>query len=109
MKAGDLKYRIVVERYTVTEDPLGGETKTWAEFTRPYAAITFGTGRERREAAQESASAPATFHVRRNTKTKTISPADRIVFDGSEWDIASSVPSKAFREGIDITAVRRTA
>lgn len=109
MKAGPRKYLITVQRYTVTEDPLGGETKAWTDLTQLYAAVSFGTGKERREAAQESASAPATFHVLRTPKAATITPADRLTFDGSDWDISSAVPSKEFREGIDVTATRRTA
>ena len=109
MKAGDLKYRITIQRFTTTELPSGEETKGWAEYATCYAAVTFGTGKERRQAAQETASAPATFHIRRNSKTATVTPADRLAFDGSDWDIQSSVPSKEFRAGIDITATRRTA
>lgn len=109
MKAGDLKYRITIQRITSTTDPLGGETKEWADLASCYAAITFGTGKERRQAAQETASAPATFHIRRNSTTATLTPADRVSFDGSDWDIISAVPSREFRADIDITAVRRTA
>lgn len=109
MKAGSLKYRVVIQRYTTATLPTGEETKDWTDFARTSAAITFGTGKERRQAAQETASAPATFHIRRTIKTATITPADRLVFDGSEWEIVSAVPSKVFGEGVDITAVRRTA
>lgn len=103
-----MKYRITVQRYTTTTSPLGGEAKVWADYVQVWAEVSFGTGKERREAAQMTASAPATFHVLRNSKTATITPADRLTFDGGEWDITSAVPSKIYNDGIDITATRRT-
>lgn len=109
MKAGAMKYRVTIQRYSTTELPSGEETKAWADYATCYAAITFGTGRERREAAQETASAPATFHIRRSAKTATVTPADRLSFDGSDWDIISAVPSREFKVGVDLTATRRTA
>ncbi len=72
-----------------------------------FAEVKFGTGAERREAAQESASAPATFRVLRTDLTAVVTPKDRIVFDSSYWDITSAVPL-GFNEGVEITAVRRT-
>lgn len=109
MKAGPLKYRIGVQRFATVELPSGEESKQWADYTSAYAEISFGTGKERREAAQETASAPATFYVRRNAETATITPADRVTFDGSDWDISSVSPSREFHAGLDIVATRRTA
>ena len=65
--------------------------------------MIYGTGTERRQAAQEKASISATFRVRDDSFTRAVKPADhRIQYDDKVWDIASSV---AFgRDGRDITA-----
>lgn len=81
----------------------------WAEFAREYAAVTFGRGTERRAAAQEQASAAATFHVLSNPKTRDVSVTDRIVFDGGAWDVIGNIPSKKFNEGRDLDAIRALA
>lgn len=107
LAAGELRYRVTIQRYTVANDPLGGEVKTWADLAVRWSDISFGTGRERREAAQEVASVPATFLMRRDSVTATITPADRLRYDGVDWDITSVVPSRKYAAALDITAVRR--
>lgn len=109
MRAGRLKYRVMFRRYTATEDAAGHEIKTWADYAGAYADVVFSKGSERRDAAQEGASLPATFIVRRNDKTAALKVTDRIAFDGVEWDIVSIVPSREFRAGYDIDAVRVAA
>lgn len=107
--AGQLRYRIELWRYTTTTDPLGGEIKAWAFLKKRWADMTSGTGRERREAAQEVSSIAATFSIRRDSLTRTLTPADRLRYDGADWDIASIVPSRKYDAVLDITATRRTA
>jgi head-tail adaptor len=109
--ASRARYRVMPQRYATVELPSGEEQKTWSDlFAKPIAAaINFGTGRERREAAQETASTTATFQIRRNTITATLTPADQLVFDGGSWDIIDAVRSKDFNRYMDITATRRTA
>jgi head-tail adaptor len=109
--AGDMPYRVAFWRFTATRDDFGGQVKTWAAIPNGarWADIVFGTGRERREAAQEVASAPATFSVRRDSLTRTLTPADRLHYDGADWDISSVVPSRKYDAVLDITAARRTA
>ncbi len=104
LDAGELDRRIVVERATTSADDYGGETKTWSKWCKSWAKVTYGRADERRQAAQEEASLVATFRVRANAKTSAIETTDRIVYDGSAWDISSNV---AFgRAGRDITAIR---
>ena len=98
--------KIVFQRGIPTEDQYGGEILTWQDFCTEWAAVIFGTGQERRAAAQEQATLPATFQVLRNSKTATLTPKDRILFDGVVWGITSAVPSKEFNAGIDVTAIR---
>lgn len=104
MKAGPRDRKVIIERATVTTDEYGGTTSTWATYATAFAQVIFGTGAERREAAQESATAPATFRVLATAKTRAVTVKDRINFDGSFWDIVSSVPLD--RDGVEITAIR---
>ncbi len=104
MTLGKMDRQIVVERRTVVLDDYGGEVETWAEICRPWAQIAYGTGSERRVAAQESAVQSASFRIRANPITAGIGAVDRIAFDGGYWDIAGNVPFQ--RDRRDITATR---
>lgn len=75
----------VDDGYTTT---LGEPT----EIGRAYAEVRFGTGQERREAAQESASVPATFVMLDNPITRSLTTRDKIRFQATDWDISSSIP-----------------
>src|SRR3546814_5908084 len=77
-----------------SSDLYGHGEKTWTDYCTEWAAVNFGTGQERREAAQESASVSATFHVLRNSKTAALTVQDRISFEGAVWDITSAVRSE---------------
>lgn len=104
MGAGRRDGNVIIERGTPTTDDYGGEMISWATFATAWANINYGTGQERREAAQESASVSATFQVLANTETRDITTTDRINFEGI-WDIVSAVPNR--RKYIDITAIRQ--
>lgn len=109
LQAGKLRDPIVVERATIATDDYGGEVETWAALTaKPLRSqVMFGTGQERREAAQESASVAATFRVRHSIVTEGIGTKDRIQFEGGSWDIVSNVRVPNMRDARDITATRK--
>lgn len=109
VQAGRLRDRITIERATVTTDDYGGEASTWAELVTLSAQVSNGTGQERREAAQESATVAATFRVRHSGITEGITTTDRIRFDGAAWDIVSNVRVPNERQARDITATRQAA
>lgn len=95
---------VTFERFSSSVDDYGGETQQWQFFAEAWADIIYGTGQERREAAQESASVAATFQVLANADTRDLTTLDRINFEGF-WDIVSTVPNR--RKFIDITAIRQ--
>jgi SPP1 family predicted phage head-tail adaptor len=95
---------IVFERAAVTKSPMGAERPSWTEHCRALAEVRWGSGAERRAAAQERATVPATFRVLRSPTTAGLTAADRIIFEGLPWDITSVVPWG--RHEIDITATR---
>lgn len=77
----------------------------FANYAAEFARVIYGSGREQRQAAQESASLPATFEVLHNPKTASLSVTDRIVFNGADWDIISVSPL-GLNEGVRIVAVK---
>lgn len=105
MKAGPRNRKIVFQRKTVIIDDYGGEIETWTDYAIIWAGVIWGTGAERREAAQLSASQPATFRVLANSETLALSVLDRISFAGGLWNITSVVPL-GMDEGVELTAVR---
>src|SRR3546814_20405166 len=90
----------------IRRPPRSTRTDTLFPYTTLFRSVHFGTGQERREAAQESASVSATFHVLRHSKTAALTVQDRISFEGAVWDKTSAVPCREFNEGMDISAER---
>jgi SPP1 family predicted phage head-tail adaptor len=105
IKAGARDRRISFERATITKDAMNADVETWSHYADAWASVSYGTGQERRSAAQEAASLPATFRVRWSPVLAEITAGDRLTFMGAPWDITSVVPYGR-NEGIDITAVR---
>jgi head-tail adaptor len=104
--AGKRRDRITFKRAEVQADDYGGEIEVWVELGRRWAWTIYGTGRERREAAQLAAVLPATFNVPRDPLTRTIGPRDRIEFDGASWEITGAPVRSRNLDGLDITAVK---
>lgn len=99
---------IRIERDTGTgRDAHGGKVENWQLHTSEWAAVRFGTAQERREAAQEQATQSATFYVDAHSKTRAVTPRDRIAgYLGADWDITGTAE---FRSDVEITAVRKAA
>jgi SPP1 family predicted phage head-tail adaptor len=105
MKAGQRDQLILIQHKTATEDDYGSEVEAWTDHAQEFAEYKPGTGAERRQAAQESASLAATFRVLDNPKTRAVTPGEyRISYDGAFWDITSAV--RLGRDGRELTAVR---
>lgn len=92
MDPGKRESLITIQRGTVTADDYGGETTVWSTLITARARVRYGTGQERREAAQERMVQAATFECEWNVGLATVIPTDRIVFDGDNWDIISDSP-----------------
>jgi head-tail adaptor len=108
MKAGQRDQRIIIQVKQpdpdTPEDAYGGEVVDWTDFATEWAEYKPGTGQERRQAAQESASLSASFRVLDNASTRTVGPGThRISYEGI-WDITASV--RLGRDAREFTAVR---
>ena len=104
MDAGNRPHLVRLQQATITTGTLGGETKTWHDIGTAWAAILYGTGQERREAAQENASQAATFMFDWSPQTAALRPTDRLYVFDTVWDIASAVVIGGNRE-VHVTAV----
>jgi len=107
-------HKIMIQRQIVTgQDDYGQDIIGPGIWTTEYAAIFYGSGREQREAAQESGSQAASFEVLSNAKTRAISVTDKVLYPVSDpdpdnwpaWDIQAA-NDLGFNEGVRITAAR---
>lgn len=107
IRAGKRQFRILFQRATAGTSALGVETQTpWTDVQAAMAAISWGTGAERREAAAENASQVATFRVISTAALRGVTPRDRIVYEGVAWDITGIAPVGDLHREIEFTATR---
>ncbi|WP_288413841.1 head-tail adaptor protein [uncultured Novosphingobium sp.] len=94
---------IELQRASVTQDDHNEDVSSWEPIGKEYAAVLFGRGEERRQAAQMQASQSVTFQVLNNAVTRSLTARDRIFWNGIAWDIAA--PGVPVRRGeLEITA-----
>lgn len=107
--------RILVEKCAGGIDGFGHKTvgAEWREYCRAWVSITFGSGGEQREAAQNGGNQTATFYALANDMADSISVRDRIRYPLSDpdpknwpaWEI-NAVAELGFNEGYAFTATR---
>jgi head-tail adaptor len=98
---------VTIQRGTPTSDDYGGETMSWADLATAYARVRFGSGEERREAAQERAVQAATFECDYNGTLAGVQLNDRLFineFPTEYWDIINKAPLG--HEEIHFAAIR---
>lgn len=95
---GARPHLVTIQRATVTLGTLGGETRSWSTHATGWARVRYGTGQERREAAQENASVSATFEFDWNPTLAAVKTLDRLSVFDTVWDIASVVTIGGRRE-----------
>jgi head-tail adaptor len=106
--AGRRDSLVEFQTYTSTQDDYGEETPSWSTAGQEWAAVFYGRGDERRQAAMEQGSQAATFQVLDNAVTRAMTVAGRIVHDGANWDITGKASDTPKRGLIEFTAVRAT-
>lgn len=105
MTSGRRDQLITLERATTLQDEYGEEVPSWATLGQEWAAVFYGRGDERRQAAMEQGSQAATFQMLSNTLTRSLTLTDRIQF-GGVWDIEGISPDMPRRGYVEVTAVR---
>lgn len=107
MRSGPRDDLITIERDTdTTENAFGEIQEGWTTYAIAWAQVVYGSGAERRNTATEGAEQTATFRVLACDETLGVTTLDRIQFGGI-WDIVNVSP--LLRDGVEYTAIRRTA
>ena len=105
MTAGSRDTLITFEKATVSVVS-GEEEQTWNEHAQEWAAIYWGRGDERRQAAMEQGQQAANFQVLDNPATRAVTIRDRIVCEHGTFDIVGVAPNTPQRGLIELTATR---
>lgn len=105
-RSGPRDRKIEIQSFTTADDSFGNPVKTWAELQTVWADVIYGTGQERREVGVEGADQRATFRTITNSVLAAVTPNNRIVFEGQNWDIINVAPLD--RDAIEYTAIRRS-
>lgn len=100
LAAGDLDRRITILRAAKAQDPGSGEEiETWAPLATVWASWRRASAREQLAAAEISAEVTDVFTVRFSSVTRTITPKDRVRYDGREYNLAECT-EHGYREGM---------
>lgn len=104
MNRGQFDRKVTVQSATMTTNDYGEEIPAWADQQSAWARVRFGQADEKRMAAQEGGLQSATFEMIPTTVLLAVTLKDKIVFDGSDWDITEKAPLE--RNLIRFTATR---
>lgn len=102
-RAAQRRERIIFLREGAERDAWNQPTGGWGAIGRARAAIYYGAGTERRQAAQEQGVQAASFSCLASELTRSITTADRLEHKGAVWNITAIVP---IGRDIDFTATR---
>jgi len=89
MRAGRLRHRVTIQRYTVTQNDYGEEVESWTTHATRWAAVEPLTGREYFDAQQMTAEVSLRVRVRHDSTTEALTARDRISHDGRTLEIVS--------------------
>lgn len=106
MTAGRRDQLVTLQSFTATQDEYGEEVQTWADIGTEWAAIYWGRGDERRQAAMEQGTQAATFNMLSNTLTRSLTLRDRISGEAGTFDIVGIAPDTPKRGELELTATR---
>lgn len=109
MGAGALDRRIQVRRAAPTDTGFG-QGEAWADHGAPiWAGRDDVRDSEKFAAGQVAASIMSRFTVRESSFTQGISPKDRLICDGREWEIVGGPKEHPRQRGfLELTAITRT-
>jgi SPP1 family predicted phage head-tail adaptor len=105
---GDLDRRVQFRRATLSDDGLQ-ETEAFRNHGTPvWASRKDASDAERVRAAQVQATLTTRFVVRWSFFTVDLTPKDRLVCEGTEYDITGIKEAGARHEFLEITAAARS-
>lgn len=104
--AGHRDKLVTFYRPVTTTDDHGGEVPGIpSQLAQAWVRVRYGTGQERREAAQQRASIAATFECNWTPSLASVVETDTISFDGGTWDITGKA-LVGHNSEIHFTAIR---
>lgn len=107
MSAFALDRRVQFRRATPVDDGFG-QSQVWADLGAPvFASKADLSDGERWRAGEVAAHATARFRVRWSAFSASITPADRLICEGREYDISGIKEAEGRRRFLEITASAR--
>ena len=108
MDAPRLDRRIQFRRATLTDDGFS-QVEVWADHGAPvWASKSDISDGERWRAAEVAASVTTRFVVRWSIFTADLTPRDRLVCEGREYEIVGVKEGAGRRQWLEVTAAART-
>lgn len=87
--AGHLDRRVTIQMVSLIEDPVGGRSETWAEGETVWAKFLPMSDGEKFRGGLVLADRLGWFTVRSSGITRAIKRGDRLVCDGTTWDVVA--------------------
>lgn len=103
IRAGSLDRSIVIERATTTVDDAGTPTTTWATVATMRAELVRKVADE---ASRDFGAETTTTTTFRTRWLDGVTPADRVLYQGTTFDIAEATEIGR-REGLDLRCSKR--
>ena len=100
MKAGMLNSRISIQQLSTGQDAIGQPVTTWADFASVWANIRYLNGIETVKADAQTSVVKASIRIRRRTD---ITPAMRVVYGVTTFQINAVLPDEQGRQHIDLS------
>lgn len=103
--AGKRDKLVIVQRAITAKDEYGEPVPSWGDIGRTRAQMIFGRGDERRAAAMQEGVQPATFLMLVTNVTRSLTLQDRLIAQGTVWNIRSVAIDTPRRGTVEVVAV----
>lgn len=104
---GSLDRRITIQRATVERNDLNEPIETWGTLATRWAKRMDASAGEAYKAQEVGAEITTRFTVRHDSVTSTVTPTDRIAYEGRLYNITAAREVKQRNRWIEIDAVAR--
>jgi SPP1 family predicted phage head-tail adaptor len=104
--AGQMDRRITLRRATITQNAFGEAIAVWGDLTTVPAHFMPVSDSERYRSDEMAADITSRFRIRWSATTGTVTPRDRLTYQGREYDI-HGVKEMGRRDFLEITASAR--
>jgi len=88
-RAGRMRDRVTFQRMAATTDDYGNTTGDWANHLTRFAELVERVGRQKEENGALTDVAVASLKLRRDSSTKALTIADRVIARETTWSIKS--------------------